>query len=524
MALALVRGHLHVHDEVGGVAGGGQRAVASQRLVRRALVEALSGRHAVLLGLQPHHGEVRVQLLGLGLRQLVLLEVPPRALQKVPRHVAPVLGRRLLARKGLLVLHVEVPHDGVDGDLVLARVVLQSAREERLREEQAADPVHRGRALVDPLVDELDALQQVDDPGRQRLQARVRLAAPHVGHLVVEDAVGDSLQLGRHHHQALERLQALLQALAHDDDQGVVADALLRQHRIHALVVVCGVLVVHLVDVEGGRAALEDVLGGRLDDVLAAEAAAAVDARLQRQHRLEHGVRLVLVARDVRVLVQPEDLRRRHLRQRLDELHEVRLGVAVGADVHAGGRVAVRLGHHPLGDVVEQQVVHQPPVLVVRHAPAVVALAHQVHQRLERHRDVLVGARLVEEHAQLPQGDLQIRVVEPVRDVPAQGSELLALLHKGVEERQAHEQLLELAGAAASLEEVGVVDGVVEEALHHVGAHALGRLVGHLDAVLEHRHGEVLGRVRREPQPERGVGRRLGGVELLADAVQGGHP
>jgi hypothetical protein len=39
MRVGLGGPHLHVHDEVGGVAGGGQGAGAGQRLVRRAVVE-----------------------------------------------------------------------------------------------------------------------------------------------------------------------------------------------------------------------------------------------------------------------------------------------------------------------------------------------------------------------------------------------------------------------------------------------------------------------------------------------------
>lgn len=49
-ALLLVAGQLHVHDEVGGVAGGGQGAGAGQGLVHGAVVEARVGALAELQG------------------------------------------------------------------------------------------------------------------------------------------------------------------------------------------------------------------------------------------------------------------------------------------------------------------------------------------------------------------------------------------------------------------------------------------------------------------------------------------
>ncbi len=62
-------------------------------------------------------------------------------------------------------------------------------------------------------------------------------------------------------------------------------------------------------------------------------------------------------------------------------------------------------------------------------------------------------------------------------------------------------------------EELGVGDGVTEVGLDDVEAKTFGRLVGHLDSVLQDGHGEGGGRVAGQPDPEIRV-RRLG-VELL---------
>ena len=63
--LRIVRGDLHVHHKVGGVPGGGQRACARHDLVARAVVDALRRGLAVLDRLQPHHRELREELLRL---------------------------------------------------------------------------------------------------------------------------------------------------------------------------------------------------------------------------------------------------------------------------------------------------------------------------------------------------------------------------------------------------------------------------------------------------------------------------
>ena len=118
--------------------------------------------------------------------------------------------------------------------------------------------------------------------------------------------------------------------------------------------------------------------------------------------------------------------------------------------------------------------------------------------------------------------DDKVWLRELVGHVPAQGAKLEALLDKGMEEAEAEQELVELCGPVAAVEELGIRYRVVEVGLQEVGAEALWRLVGHLDAVLEHRDREVLRGVRGQPQPELLVG--VLGRELLADPLQRRHP
>ena len=57
---------------------------------------------------------------------------------------------------------------------------------------------------------ELEPVQEVVDVGAQRLQGGVRPLGPHGGLLADEEAVGQGLQVSRHHHQTLDGLLQVL--------------------------------------------------------------------------------------------------------------------------------------------------------------------------------------------------------------------------------------------------------------------------------------------------------------------------
>eukprot|EP00964_Phaeocystis_antarctica_P055484 scaffold32640_cov63-Phaeocystis_antarctica.AAC.2 len=183
-----------------------------------------------------------------------------------------------------------------------------------------------------------------------------------------------------------------------------------------------------------------------------------------------------------------------------------------------GREEEVRLERGLAEGLLEQRR-HAAAVLVVGDAAAVVALARAVAQRGERH----IGVGL-EEELRLAHADAQVGRVELVLDVPTNGPVLAPLLDDGVEEAQPVDELLEgpRVLAAAVVEKVHVVDRVGEEGAEQVGAQPLGRLVGHLDAVLQDGHGELVRGPRGEPQPELGRGRV--GVDVLADLLERGHP
>lgn len=73
-------------------------------------------------------------------------------------------------------MHHKVEGDDINGDDGLPGIVLQSASQKRLWKEKPGDPEYGGDALVDPSLDELHSLHQVQDPGSQWLQGWVGLA------------------------------------------------------------------------------------------------------------------------------------------------------------------------------------------------------------------------------------------------------------------------------------------------------------------------------------------------------------
>ena len=230
------------------------------------------------------------------------------------------------------------------------------------------------------------------------------------------------------------------------------------------------------VDVEGMRAPLEDVLRRGADDVLPRQPAARGDPGLQGQDCFEHGVCLVLVAGDVRVLVQAENLRLRDQRERLDKLDKFLHVLRLRAWVVGRGREGEVVGENLGDDVAVQHVVHQPPVLRIRHPAAVVDLAAQHSDHLVR--DLLV---VVNHHLNLPLAHVEVAVGEVVPDVPAERTKLTPVLDHRVEEADGEQEPL-VARRVLALVHVLIRDAGV--GTNQVSLETLRWLERHLDAVL----------------------------------------
>ena len=132
----------------------------------------------------------------------------------------------------------------------------------------------------------------------------------------------------------------------------------------------------------------------------------------------------------------------------------------------------------------------------------------------------LLGVHVVEVVLDALDADGQIRLIELVLAVPAEGAVLAPLLQHRVQEGHGVEQHRPRAGHR-----------IVEQVLRHVGegaleagAHALRRFVGELDRRLQQADGEVDVHFGGDPQPEVVVHLRVRQSQRRCDASLGSAP
>ena len=116
--------------------------------------------------LVPNHRATHKEHLWVTFIQQAGLVVPLAALYVGSCHVDSI-GRGLT----FLILHdFEIENELVNRDFVLSGIVLHRTSQETLREEELVDPEERRNALIDPLVEELQAHSQIRDVSSQRFQ------------------------------------------------------------------------------------------------------------------------------------------------------------------------------------------------------------------------------------------------------------------------------------------------------------------------------------------------------------------
>mmetsp|Transcript_116989 Transcript_116989/g.283707 ORF Transcript_116989/g.283707 Transcript_116989/m.283707 type:complete len:269 (+) Transcript_116989:915-1721(+) len=153
-------------------------------------------------------------------------------------------------------------------------------------------------------------------------------------------------------------------------------------------------------------------------------------------------------------------------------------------------------------------------VPVIRNASSVVDLARHVRERIPRNVWLLF-----QEHLEVKDGGLQVRVVKLVQDVPTQRAKLAALLDIRVEEAHSQSELLpgldlRQALLAAPGHKLAMAIFEVRPRRHvaerpgQVRTDTLRGFVRELDTVLENGDREVLRRHRGQPQAEALMDRR----------------
>mmetsp|Transcript_62941 Transcript_62941/g.150347 ORF Transcript_62941/g.150347 Transcript_62941/m.150347 type:complete len:305 (-) Transcript_62941:6203-7117(-) len=259
---------------------------------------------------------------------------------------------------------------------------------------------------------------------------------------------------------------------------------------------------------------LQKALGHLRDDLLGPHLARRGDPRLHREDDVQKLPRFLRLRGDLGVGVKTEDLGIFIHRQLPHVLPDLLQRALVRAGVSVQRAELVPILQHTFVEVAFQEGANEAHVLVVRHAAAVVDLCDDVVQGDPRHSSLRFQI-----HLHLLAAHLEIAVHPLVGHVPSDGPELPALQDRRVEEGQGVQQLLVLARLAASF--IDLFSDVLE-APGEVRAQALGRLVGDLDASLQHRHRESGGGHGGEPQPVHVID-AVGLLHLL-DPLQGWHP
>ena len=113
--------------------------------------------------------------------------------------------------------------------IVLTSGCLKNGGEEAGGKGEAGHPEEIGRMSgFGPLVELIDALDEIARPGGQRFHRRIHLL-PAVGHSRLVNALENLLEVGRHDHEALDALLQGDERLADVLEQDVVALDLLEE-------------------------------------------------------------------------------------------------------------------------------------------------------------------------------------------------------------------------------------------------------------------------------------------------------
>ena len=184
------------------MASGRECSVTGKHFVDWALIDARLGLHAILHGQEVDHRHLNEELLGVTLLELLGAVVPLAALEVKAVEIAARLWLSLDVLVAHLAHHDVRETDLIDRNRVLSGIVLLSSSEESLWEEEAGDPEDIRGAIVVPVLQEIDTIVAVLDPGGERLLTEEALAltviSPHVWHLIIVDRGCHLLQILRH--------------------------------------------------------------------------------------------------------------------------------------------------------------------------------------------------------------------------------------------------------------------------------------------------------------------------------------
>ena len=157
MRLWLVGWQSDHNHEVCGMTGCRQRTASLTCLIHGAIVVRVILDLFLFAGLEPNHGALDEQDLGVAFVQEACVVVPFAAFDEHAEDVDAVLG----GHRVLFLDDFEVKVELVNSYLALPSVILQRSRKETLGEKELVDPVKGRDAVVYPVLEEFKSLFQV---------------------------------------------------------------------------------------------------------------------------------------------------------------------------------------------------------------------------------------------------------------------------------------------------------------------------------------------------------------------------
>lgn len=92
-----------------------------------------------------------------------------------------------------MVQHCKSECQSINSYSFFSRVILQTASNKRLREEESAHPENLRRSIVNPFIQKFDPCNEIFNPATKWLQAEEALICPQLAYLVIEYTVAQLL-------------------------------------------------------------------------------------------------------------------------------------------------------------------------------------------------------------------------------------------------------------------------------------------------------------------------------------------
>jgi len=216
----LVGGQVHHHDEIGGVTSGSQLSSSLGSLVKRALVSPVKLEINLEDGFKPDNWELRDSDLVIHILNHLLVVIPFGSFDEVTMDVHSRL-RELFNGLNKASHDVSSESELINFKAISTGMHLEGSSLETLREEEAGNPVAHGHAFLNPSAHEDDTLEEIIEPGAERLQRGVGPGDPHAGNLAIKEIIHHLFQSLRHNNSAFNSFIQVDQRLAHDVQEKV---------------------------------------------------------------------------------------------------------------------------------------------------------------------------------------------------------------------------------------------------------------------------------------------------------------